>query len=857
MIIRGDISKRIFPLVLSNCYEIYDALKRPLLINEIETYWKNKEQELLDAINFNNTLHHSKISIRNDLNFLNQIISIVSDFISHIGNSKRFNFDDELKTKFKAFVEYIIKETKVNPEQTYYQKIEGDYFGREHDIKFIDEFLIDESKQFLLLYGVGGMGKSHLLSVCLNKFNYQRKFFWAKADKNFELKDLFKSCNLRFPKELTDTKEICKLFLDEFTSNNLFLIVDDWYEIIDSDVRKMLPDLAGLSSGKLLIISRAIPFEIRTQNIYNRELLPLQFNDFKKAMDFYTESTGRKNLTSEELKNIFEKTQGYPLGGQLIIRLMDFGDNLKTILEDIPKFEAERDEEGRKFSERLLDNIFRKGNTKEIKLLCEFSALFGFSTIDLIRTLPSFKGNHFDTLVNRRKFILNDGTGKFSSHAMIKDYAYGKLVDKELVHKHIGYYFEKTLKGKIQIDWDALEPIIMHYKKVGKRELIMFGQRMFNQFRNRDVKSLIDTSVNNTLRNYNFLIEVYPGYMPYYTELGMAYRADEQYDKAIITFLKAAEVSPKHLPTYNELGITYRETNQNQLAIATFKKAIEIDDKNLPSYNELAITLRVVGQIDSAIEYCEKASKISPQNFQSNLTLLQIYLFFKIDKAKAKYYFDLTYKPENKYIDVNQHLYRKHIRILNEIWNLEFQEATRYRNYINRAIYYKAYQTVIPLLFKLNEKFPNDSKIVSRLGKTLNNKEVGRYVEGFKYIKEAISLFESENNKEKYEDFVFFYLYGLLNIKDGETLKSEIENYKNKIKHLAKYYRFLGIYFQFLKHPESKIIETYKTAIQIGETNEEKLKAIEPLLVFMEIHDRDKYKTMIEEITKLQQELEK
>ncbi len=614
MIIRGDITQRIFPLVLSDNYQIYDKTKQPTIISELEGFWKNKEEEVLSALNFNNSLGHGKLPFRRDIQILHQIISTISDFISHVGNSKQFNFEDELKERFKNFIDYIIQKTKEKVERPYYQKIESEYFGREKDIELITAFLQDEQKHFLLLSGVGGMGKTHLLSVCLDKFNYERKFYWVKADNSFELRDLYKACNLRYPLELQTTKQICNHFLDEFSSNNIFLIIDDFYEIVDSCIRKMLPDLTCLPSGKLLIISRAIPKEIEKQIFAHHQLLSLERVEFKKAMFSYISAENKKNFSDEELNKIFDKVQGYPLGGQLIIRLADFGDKIDEILNALPKFEAELDVEGKKFSDRLLDNIFNKANPEEISLLCEFSSLFGFPSLNEIRYLPSFKLEHFNTLVNRRKFISKDRSGIYSAHAMIKDYAYEKLLNKETIHRRMGDYFERKLKGNMDIDWGIVESAILHYQKVGKQELKLFGQRMFGLFRNRDVKTVIEQSLINTIRNYSNLIEIYPNYMPYYNELGMALVNNNEYKKAIETFLKGLKIDPDNKYFINFLKHIYREPDGYNEALKTYLNILNEEPSNVRAYEEIGTLYGQAGQYDEAINIYLNGLKIDPIN---------------------------------------------------------------------------------------------------------------------------------------------------------------------------------------------------------------------------------------------------
>ncbi|MCW3107220.1 MAG: hypothetical protein JWQ09_1726 [Segetibacter sp.] len=287
---------------------------------------------------------------------------------------------------------------------------------------------------------------------------------------------------------------------------------------------------------------------------------------------------------------------------QLIINLLDLEEPLDDILNDVPKFEARLDEDedeeeiGKKFSGRLLDNIFKKGNEKEIKLLCEFSALFGASSKDVIKQLPSYRLSAFEALVNRRRFIYKDDNGDFNSHAMIKDYAYEKLADKPYIHSVLGKYFEKELLTSGGLNSFLLEAAIQHYQRVGISELQWFGQLVDRKFGIRNVKSLIEENVKSTIRNYKNLLEIYPEKLAYWNELGRAYRLDGKHAFAIDTFLKAEKIEPTNVRILNELGITYRENGKHQLAIDTFLKAIEIDPKHLPSYNELGMTYRENGK---------------------------------------------------------------------------------------------------------------------------------------------------------------------------------------------------------------------------------------------------------------------
>ena len=541
----------------------------------------------------------------------------------------------------------------------------------------------------MLLCGVGGMGKSHLIDVC--RRNYDNPLILhEECTSSFTLKSLFKTCKILYSKNLTTIEERQSYFLEEFCKQNIYLILDDFYETTDFEIRSLLPKLASIPSGKILLVSRAVPKELENVGFhFEKYFIPaLNEPNFNIVLKNYILDEKKDlQLSNSDLNKIFAKAQGYPLGGQLIVDLLFLGDKLDDILADLPKFEAELDVEGKKFSGRLLDNIFRKGNPKEIKLLCEFSALFGASRKELIRELPAYKEEptSFNTLVNRRRFIWRDENGLFNSHAMIKDYAYEKLSDKHAIHYRFGKYFENKLFSIHHLDSFILESAIQHYKRVGVTELKRFGQRVDWEYNISDVKSLIEENVHDTIRNYKNLLDVYPEKLAYYNELGMAYRILGDIDEAIKTFLKGLKVEADNVRVLNELGITYRERKQkgdideaiktflkglkveadnvrvlNELgityrerkqkgdideAIKTFLKAIEIDDKHLPSYNELGITYRVNCQFEEAINICEKAVNLRPNNKQTYLNLLQIYLFFKPSKNKAAEIFNKLNHP--------------------------------------------------------------------------------------------------------------------------------------------------------------------------------------------------------------------
>ena len=181
---------------------------------------------------------------------------------------------------------------------------------------------------------------------------------------------------------------------------------------------------------------------------------------------------------------------------------------------------------------------------------------------------------------------------------------------------------------------------------------------------------------------------------------------------------------------------------------------------------------------------------------------------------------------------------------------MTIDEFKIYDKYCFAAIQYKAYHTVLPLLFELNKKYPRNSKIISRLGKTLSNQVICRSEEGREFLKEAIELFEREHNETQLIGHIFYYLYNLLNGEEFELLGKEIENFRTKIEYLPNYFRFLGKYYEQLDKPEEEIIEAFEEGMMISATLDEKIKSLGALLEYLTGRDDDKYELRIRELKK-------
>lgn len=105
---------------------------------------------------------------------------------------------DELKaiTNIKSLQTKTEYQPAIPPVRTFITN----YIGRQADIDYLNEFLNNSQKHFLLLYGVGGMGKSHLLYCCIESYR-GRPFFYhvVSPNEDFSLNKLFAICHIPKP----------------------------------------------------------------------------------------------------------------------------------------------------------------------------------------------------------------------------------------------------------------------------------------------------------------------------------------------------------------------------------------------------------------------------------------------------------------------------------------------------------------------------------------------------------------------------------------------------------------------------------------------------------------------------------
>jgi tetratricopeptide (TPR) repeat protein len=133
------------------------------------------------------------------------------------------------------------------------------------------------------------------------------------------------------------------------------------------------------------------------------------------------------------------------------------------------------------------------------------------------------------------------------------------------------------------------------------------------------------------------LVAKYPRDERAHFNLGNAYGARQQNDKAIAEYQKAIEINPTYSIAYNALGYAYRAADNNAEAEKAFKKYVELVPNDPNPYDSYAELLMKLGRFDESIVQYRKALSADPNFSSSNVGIAANLMFQgKPDAAVAE-----------------------------------------------------------------------------------------------------------------------------------------------------------------------------------------------------------------------------
>ena len=226
------------------------------------------------------------------------------------------------------------------------------------------------------------------------------------------------------------------------------------------------------------------------------------------------------------------------------------------------------------------------------------------------------------TLEKRVKALLED-------QSLLKKYQESKNREKDLLAK-IEELEKQNKKLKSSSSQEKRKKIKSQFRKIAReltatelngRALALWGYGYY-------------TDVSKAIALLKQAIQIDPEYSEAYNNLGLAYRSNGDYDRAIEYYQKALKIDLKQLgpdhpnvaTRYNNLGVAFDNKGDHDRAIEYYQKSLKIGMKQLGpdhpdvaiGYNNIGLVYKRKGDYDRAIKYYKKALKIDLKQLGSN-----------------------------------------------------------------------------------------------------------------------------------------------------------------------------------------------------------------------------------------------
>ncbi|GHU39124.1 hypothetical protein FACS1894190_02470 [Spirochaetia bacterium] len=127
---------------------------------------------------------------------------------------------------------------------------------------------------------------------------------------------------------------------------------------------------------------------------------------------------------------------------------------------------------------------------------------------------------------------------------------------------------------------------------------------------------------NKAIENFQEAIRIDRNCIDAYLDIGQSYREIRDYDKAIENFQEAIRIDRNCLHAYFVIGMAYNEKRDHNKAIENFSEVIRIDRHCLSAYMKRGENYFKAGDLDNAINDITYCIKMDPSN-ESAKDLLQ------------------------------------------------------------------------------------------------------------------------------------------------------------------------------------------------------------------------------------------
>ena len=426
-----------------------------------------------------------------------------------------------------------------------------------------------------------------------------------------------------------------------------YLIVLDNFEVllengVKKDVKTLLEWLLIHSHRSKVLITTRRSFNLLrgrlSGNIAHIGLSGLQSNHSVWLMERLGMS-----VSGEDMARIYEKTGGHPFAIEFVTALLR-EEALETIL-GLPL--------SREDMLDLLKEVFQKLEPDELRVLKQISVLRRPVYMEALAFLAADKKECIKPLLKKTVLFYDKGTGLYAVHALVREYAYKQLENKEGAHVRAATYYEIVVEDTKDI-WDVLE-VWYHYFEAGDYEKageIVNGieEHLFTWGYWQMMRELLEKTVETTegpLQGISLL------------RLGLVCHNLGEYEKAFEHYEKSLKIFKEHDDKFNisailhNIGIIHQDKGDYEKALKYYEESLKIQEE-LGEKSGIAYSLHQIGTIhhykgdyEKALQYYEESLKIKEEIGNKSGIASSLHQIGMIHQDKGDYKKAIQYYEES------------------------------------------------------------------------------------------------------------------------------------------------------------------------------------------------------------------